>query len=207
MLKFVGAGVGARKGRLFAAACCRCVARRADDPRAIAFIDVVEELADRPEPKDHKTNPFEAQQAKAFDALNATSLSSPARAAITAIINAGFALWLPSLSVTVARYARDAVSLDGRDARRREARAQARMVREILGNPFRPIAFNPRWRTADTLGLARGIYEDRAFDRMPLLADALMDAGCADEQVLGHCRGEGPHVRGCWVVDLVLGKE
>jgi hypothetical protein len=81
------------------------------------------------------------------------------------------------------------------------------LSRCVFGNPFRPVAFDPRWRTADVLGLARGIYEDRAFDRLPLLADALMDAGCADEQVLGHCRSEGPHVRGCWVVDLVLGKE
>jgi hypothetical protein len=80
-------------------------------------------------------------------------------------------------------------------------------VRDIFGNPFRPIAFDPRWRTADAVGLARGIYDDRAFDRLPLLADALMDAGCADEQVVGHCRSEGPHVRGCWVVDLVIGKE
>jgi hypothetical protein len=79
------------------------------------------------------------------------------------------------------------------------------LVRDIFGNPFRPIAFDPRWRTADTVGLATGIYEDRAFDRLPLLADALMDAGCADEQVLGHCRTEG-HVRGCWLIDLVLGK-
>lgn len=81
------------------------------------------------------------------------------------------------------------------------------LLRCVFGNPFRPVAFDPRWRTADTVGLARGIYEDRAFDRLPLLADALMDAGCADEQVIGHCRGDGPHVRGCWVVDLVLGKE
>jgi hypothetical protein len=81
------------------------------------------------------------------------------------------------------------------------------LLRDIFGNPFRPVSFDPRWRTADTLGLARGIYEDRAFDRLPLLADALMDAGCADEQVIGHCRSEGAHVRGCWVVDLVLGKE
>jgi hypothetical protein len=81
------------------------------------------------------------------------------------------------------------------------------LIRDIFGNPFRPVAFDPRWRTADAVGLARGIYEDRAFDRLPLLADALMDAGCADEQVLSHCRSEGPHVRGCWVVDLVLGKE
>jgi hypothetical protein len=77
----------------------------------------------------------------------------------------------------------------------------------IFGNPFRTVAFDPRWRTADVLGLARGIYEDRAFDRLPLLADALMDAGCGEDQLLAHCRSEGPHVRGCWVVDLVLGKE
>jgi hypothetical protein len=88
-----------------------------------------------------------------------------------------------------------------------EERRVADQFRCILGNPFRSVAFDPRWRTADTLGLARGIYEERAFDRLPLLADALMDAGCADEHVIGHCRSEGPHVRGCRVVDLVLGKE
>jgi hypothetical protein len=80
------------------------------------------------------------------------------------------------------------------------------LVRDIFGNPFRPVALDPRWRTADALGLARGIYEDRAFDRMPLLADALMDAGCDDEQIISHCHSPGPHIRGCWVVDLVLGK-
>src|SRR5262249_23864882 len=81
------------------------------------------------------------------------------------------------------------------------------VILDLFGNPYYRIDFDPRWRTADTVGLARGIYEDRAFDRLPLLADALLDAGCADEQVLEHCRSEGPHVRGCWVVDLVLGKE
>jgi hypothetical protein len=84
---------------------------------------------------------------------------------------------------------------------------QATFLRDIVGNPFRPVAFDSRWRTADAVGLARGVYEERAFERLPLLADALMDAGCGDEQVLSHCRSEGPHVRGCWVVDLVLGKE
>ncbi|HJZ91318.1 MAG TPA: hypothetical protein VKE40_10635 [Gemmataceae bacterium] len=81
---------------------------------------------------------------------------------------------------------------------------QCEILRDVLSNPFRPVAVDPRWRTADVAGLARAIYEDKAFDRLPILADALMDAGCADEQVLAHCRGEGPHVRGCWVVDLVL---
>ena len=87
-----------------------------------------------------------------------------------------------------------------------EERAQTALLRDIFGNPFRPVAFDPRWRTADAVGLARGIYDERAFDRLPLLADALMDAGCATSRS-SHCRGDGPHVRGCWVVDLVLGKE
>jgi hypothetical protein len=55
------------------------------------------------------------------------------------------------------------------------------------------------------VALARGIYDDRAFDRLAILADALQDAGCDNADVLGHCRGPGPHVRGCWVVDLLLG--
>jgi hypothetical protein len=65
---------------------------------------------------------------------------------------------------------------------------------------------DPNWLTSTVRALADGTYEQKAFDRMPILADALQDAGCSDEQVLDHCRGPGPHVRGCWVVDLVLGK-
>jgi hypothetical protein len=88
---------------------------------------------------------------------------------------------------------------------RAEEVARAALLRCVVCNPSRLAAFDLRWRTADVLGLARGIYEDRAFDRLPLLADALMDAGCDDDQVLGHCRSPGPHARGCWVVDLALG--
>ncbi|MBN9522996.1 hypothetical protein J0H58_31535 [bacterium] len=87
-----------------------------------------------------------------------------------------------------------------------EQAAQAALLRDILGNPFRPVAFDPTWRTEAVVALARGVYDDRAFDRLPVLADALEDAGCADADVLTHCRGDGPHVRGCWVVDLILGK-
>jgi hypothetical protein len=78
--------------------------------------------------------------------------------------------------------------------------------REVFGNVFGSMTARPEWRTSDVLTLARGIYEDRAFDRMPILADALQDAGCDNTDVLDHCRGPGPHVRGCWVVDLILGK-
>ena len=57
------------------------------------------------------------------------------------------------------------------------------------------------------VALAGQMYESRDFGAMPILAGALQDAGCDSDEVLGHCRGPGPHVRGCWVVDLVLGKE
>jgi hypothetical protein len=84
----------------------------------------------------------------------------------------------------------------------------AGLLRDVLGNPFRPAGFDPGWRTDTAVSLAAGMYDGRDFGAMPILADALQDAGCEDEQVLTHCRGPHQvHVRGCWVVDLVLGRE
>jgi hypothetical protein len=80
------------------------------------------------------------------------------------------------------------------------------LIRDIIANPFHPITVNPSWLTRTVVGLAQAIYTDRAFDRLPILADALEEAGCTDADILAHCRGPGPHVRGCWVVDLILGK-
>jgi hypothetical protein len=104
-------------------------------------------------------------------------------------------------------------SFEGTDEQRRrneEDRAalllvQLALLRDILGNPFRRPPFEPSWRTPAVVALANGVYEDRAFDRLPVLADALEDAGCADSQLLGHCRGPGLHARGCWALDLSLG--
>lgn len=79
-------------------------------------------------------------------------------------------------------------------------------MRDIFGNPFRPVRLDLRWRTSTVIDLARGIYDERAFERLPILADALQDAGCDEEAIIRHCRSDGPHVRGCWVVDLLLGK-
>lgn len=81
------------------------------------------------------------------------------------------------------------------------------IVRDIFGNPFLPVVFDHRWRSETAVSLAAGIDAERAFDRMPILADALEDAGCDNADILSHCRGQGPHIRGCWVVDLVLDKE
>jgi hypothetical protein len=89
-----------------------------------------------------------------------------------------------------------------------ELPAQTVLLRDILGPiPYRRITIDPTSLTPTVVQLAGTIYDDRAFDRMPELADALHDAGCDNDEIMRHCRGLGPHVRGCWVVDLVLGKE
>jgi len=81
-------------------------------------------------------------------------------------------------------------------------------------NPFCPVAINQTWLTPTVLSLAQAAYDNRNLPsgtldnaRLAVLADALEDAGCSQEEVLNHCRQPGPHVRGCWVVDLLLGKE
>jgi hypothetical protein len=86
-------------------------------------------------------------------------------------------------------------------------RCLAHLVRDIFGNPFRSVTFSAAWRTDTAVSLAQHIYECREFSTLPILADALQDAGCDDDQILVHCRSPGPHVRGCWLVDLVLAKE
>jgi hypothetical protein len=90
-----------------------------------------------------------------------------------------------------------------------ERAIQADLVREIVGNPFRPVAINPDWLAANdglVVSLARTIYDERAFERMPILGDALEDAGCADPTILDHCRRVESHPRGCWLLDLILGR-
>ena len=80
-------------------------------------------------------------------------------------------------------------------------------LRDVVGNPFRTVAFDPAWRSEAAVALAAVIYAEQAFDRLPVLADALEEAGCDDADVLVHCRRpDAVHVRGCWVIDLVLGK-
>ncbi|VTT96901.1 Uncharacterized protein (Fragment) OS=uncultured bacterium PE=4 SV=1 [Gemmataceae bacterium] len=83
----------------------------------------------------------------------------------------------------------------------------ADLFREVFGNPFRPVAFSPDWRTDTAVSLATAAYESRDFSTLPILADALQEAGCDADDLLAHCRDpKRAHVRGCWAVDLVLGK-
>ena len=83
----------------------------------------------------------------------------------------------------------------------------ASIYHDFTPNPFVPLTWNPDWFTSTVRDLASHIYESREFTAMPILADALQDAGCDDEQILSHCRAEKPHARGCWVLDAILGKE
>lgn len=87
-----------------------------------------------------------------------------------------------------------------------EAALQCQLARCVFGSPFRPVLFVPSWMTSDVKAIAEAVYRERRFHDLPVLADALEEAGCTDEQSLSHCRGPGPHARGCWVVDLLLGK-
>jgi hypothetical protein len=89
-------------------------------------------------------------------------------------------------------------------------RYQCDLFRDIYGVLERPIALDPDWLAWDSgtvVKVAQAIYEERAFDRLPILSDALEEAGCTNADILAHCRQPGEHVRGCWGVDLILGKE
>jgi hypothetical protein len=97
---------------------------------------------------------------------------------------------------------------------KREHGPRAELVREVFDNPFRPATIKPACRTPTVASLARAAYEERQLPsghlesaRLAVLADALEDAGCTEESILAHLRSPGPHVRGCWAVDLILGRD
>ena len=84
--------------------------------------------------------------------------------------------------------------------------AQSQILRCIFGNPFRPVALGSSWLTSTVVALAAGIYESHDFSATPVRADARMDAGCDEADILDHCHSTGAHVRGCRAIDLLLGK-
>jgi hypothetical protein len=99
-----------------------------------------------------------------------------------------------------------------KSVRSKERRAQRELLHDIFGNPFRRPALDPAWRTPEVRALARAVYDNRFLPggsldrfRLTLLADALEEAGCTDRAILDHCRGPAPHVRGCHLVEAILG--
>ena len=121
--------------------------------------------------------------------------------------------WLASSAATPGLFDFDALlslSNDAAMASEDESAHHCHLLREIIGNPFRPMTIDPAWLTwspSTVVNMIQTIYDDLAFDRMPLIADTLEQAGCTNNDILQHCRQQGEHVRGCWVLDMLLGKK
>jgi hypothetical protein len=212
LLEFLRGKGTDRKLRLFACACCRRAWDSMPDPRSRKAVETAEDYADgRATDEELHIVSHDALSAAQVKATEAELLADNWRTRL----NASFAPWA-AVEATV-RNGRDGIGngmtviLIAKDTARGigpvEIAVQAQLVRDIFGNPFRPVAIDPSWLTPTVVNLAQSTYDDRAFDRLPSLADALEEAGCHDADILNHCRGTGPHVRGCWVVDLILGKE
>jgi hypothetical protein len=221
MLTFLNNTVSDRSLRLLAVACCWRVGHLADQEGEVARLEgrALLELAERL--ADGEATDQECDQVPAPDYGSANHFQNAARLAAlqdvrnnvedsldTAALVAGVAAY-----VAVGERNPHATDLVGEDAmmeaREKEWEEQAALIRELFGNPFRPSsvgAFLLVWSEGIIRKLAEGIHADRAFDRMPILADALEEAGCADDAILTHLRSPGPHVRGCWALDLLLGK-
>jgi sugar phosphate isomerase/epimerase len=217
MLDFLGGSASERKLRLFATACCRAVWHLLPDKRSRRAVEVAERYADELAGERERAT---ARTAALGPAAGRTRLVAPAAA--------WAAYWAASRNA--AESTRSAAEAAAEAAAREAAHAtaapadkapawdaahaaalagQARLLRDLF-NPFGPAAADPAWlawRGGAVPQLARAIYEEGHFRDLPVLADALEEAGCHDEVILSHCLRPGEHVRGCWVLDLLLGKE
>ena len=230
MLEFLRGKVSDRKLRLFACACCRRIWPLLVDGVSRKAVEVGERFADGLATEDERYSAYQAADdvwamiGDAFDdmimepdnewALAITAAGVPwfaaAEAADAAIAPVEDTLDKLAAYIPASKAAGWAEATgDQPDAQAEvvEQAAQANLVREIVGNPFRPVAVSPASLTPGVVELARTIYDERAFDRLTELADALQQAGCTYSDILAHCHQPGEHVRGCWVVDLLLGKE
>ena len=188
-------GASERKLRLYGCACCRQVWHQMTSKRSRNAVDTAERYANGE--CDRAT--LQRAQRAANAVCNTRQYldydmdwSQSHAANLVALVNAGNAAMGASSAI--------------RSRAGKGSRVQSHLLRDIFGNPFRPIAVDLAWQTSTVIGLAQGIYDERAFDRLPILADALEDAGCTEATILEHLRGAGPHVRGCFALDALLGK-
>jgi hypothetical protein len=179
-----------RKSRLFACQCCRFLWPALTHPDSRTAVEVAENFAERTASKAELQSAFKKANTAAWATGNT---HDPAWAANNAASDTPLAIGSDQLLVS---------------GKSDQSNTQliAAWLWDIFGNPFRPVSIDPSWQTATVTSLAQAIYDERAFDRMPALADALEDAGCTNHDILAHCRQLGEHARGCWVVDLLLGK-
>jgi hypothetical protein len=193
MLEHVRATTSWRQLRLFGCACVRRVWPLLPVP-ARQVIEDVEQALDW----QHSLLAVTALVEQAAETLATVDLSRAVRAARCVVDPE------PRTAVHAATHALAAMP---RDAWRDELAAQCELVRCLFGNPYRPSHLDPAWRDyggGAVRNLARVIRHEGRVADLPILADALEDAGCTDEQLLGHCRHPGPHARGCWAVNLIL---
>lgn len=193
MLEFLAPKTQQRKLALFGVARCRRIACLSQDERALLAIDAAERYADRKAKIDEVR--AACRHAREDAAGNARPLGHQVYA-IAMLYNAAFNALL--VSEHALKAAPDQAS---------EKALQCALLQEIFGNPFQRIRMQTRWRTANVMQICEQIYAESSFDRLPSLADALAEAGCTDTRMLSHCRSAGPHVKGCWVVDLLLDKK
>ena len=225
MLAFLRGKFGGRKARLFCAACCRAVWSAIVEPEFRAAVEASERIADDPAAKQSWEVALEATRNiwdAEFEIGAGKGPTRPGRyhRAAAAMESAGERVYPEAMVGAIAEIAGEIeyenpptvgdshesphfiyVSFSGPITD-----GQCHLLRDIVGNPFRPVAVEQRWLTADIVAVARYVYEERDFDHLPVLADVLIDAGCTDDAILAHCHQPGPHVRGCWAVDLLLGK-
>lgn len=211
--------VSQRKLRLYAIACCRRVEHLFGSPGLTHHelrkaLDAAERFAEGA----IKPRTLNVWRNRAWEALGADfqPTDSAANRAADAVVRVcqTTSAFLPAASSTVEAlaFAADAVkdSPTWRAAYELARRTVFALLRDVVGNPFRPLpAFDPAWLTANG-GLpgriATGIYEERRFDELPILADVLDDAGCTANEIQKHLRGLGPHDRGCWALDVILNR-
>jgi hypothetical protein len=195
LLSIVRGQASDRKLRLFACACCRRFVDQLDHEHDRLAVRVGERIADAGvDGQEHE----EARLLHCDLDLAAPDAHHAASQAVSAAV--AFAANRPGRGKGNSGWGRAAAE---------ERRALCDLLRDILGNPFRPKSAEPSWLALNqgaVLQMAQAIYKERTFDCMPILADALEEAGCSDGEILGHCRHAHGHVFGCWVVDLLLAK-
>jgi hypothetical protein len=190
-----------RKRRLFACGCCRAVWAILPDRRCRVALRKLEESADDVRNDRLRRDAYNAANAAYLDLARA---GHPKRSAACAVVCAAYPGVTPNLFGNI----EFALTESGGSSLRSVRLIELAVLRDIFGNPFRPVVFSPSWRTDTAVSLAQQMYDAREFSAMPILADALQDAGCDSDDILSHCRDtNATHVRGCWVVDLVLGKQ